>query len=82
MGHRASVFVALCAAVLAIFEAGQAQPRTDRRVRQARRPIPNQYIVVLAEGADADEVVADTEVRHGRAGGSSSGARSTASRLG
>jgi subtilase family serine protease len=59
----------LCAAVLLVAggEAGETQGRAagEGQVRRARRPVPNQYIVVLNQGEDPDQVGRDAAVVHG-----------------
>ena len=56
--------VLLCALVLASGDTTQGQRRSDDRVRRARQPIPNQYIVVLNAGEDAGEVGRDAATVH------------------
>jgi subtilase family serine protease len=55
----------VCAALLAAGEAGQGQGRNENRVHRARQPIPNQYIVVLNGGEDADQVGLQAAAVHG-----------------
>jgi subtilisin family serine protease len=53
----------LCAVALALSPV--AAQDAGPRVRRARHAIANQYVVVLAENADADAVADDAEARHG-----------------
>ena len=57
--------VLLCALVAAAGETGQGQRAADDRIRRARQPIPNQYIVVLNAGEDAGEVGREAATVHG-----------------
>lgn len=43
----------------------QGKPNGESQVRRARRPVPNQYIVVLKQGEDPAEVGRDAAVAHG-----------------
>ena len=56
MPHRLAVPLALCAMLLAAVETGQSRQSSPDLVRHARWRVPQQYIVLLAEGADANAV--------------------------
>ncbi len=61
----AVLLIVSCTALLAVSQPGQTQSLPDSRVRRAERPIPNQYIVILTDGVDPEEMASDTELRHG-----------------
>jgi subtilase family serine protease len=58
--------LSICAALLLAGDASQGQGRREGIIRRARQPIPNQYIVVLNEGAeDPGEFGRLTAAAHG-----------------
>jgi subtilisin family serine protease len=66
MPSRFPVFALLvCVGLIAASDTARTQAPGSNRIRDSRRPVPDQYIVVLADGADADDVVSDAEAAFG-----------------
>jgi hypothetical protein len=63
MTKRVVFALALPLALLAA-HVGQTQPGRETEVRKARRPVPNQYIVVVEDGEDPQVVADIAEVAH------------------
>ena len=55
----------VCAALLIAGAAARGQGADERQVRRVQRPVPNRYLVVLADNQDADAVALEAETVQG-----------------